>query len=411
MKQRRSQSAGKTPEVVLRVRYKEALALHARGELDRAEALYRSILTQMPASFHALHMLGVLVAQRDDLAQSARLIEQAVRVDGKVAAAHANLGNTLRLMERLDEALACYDRALALQPDNVGALKGRGLIQWRGRRREEALACYEHLLRVEPGYVDGWIMKGAILNDLGRNTEAIASYRKALEFESASDPDKIRYVLAAMGSEPMPSASPVAYVRDLFDKYARRFDAHLVEKLRYRVPELIVAALRPLVRAPASLDVLDLGCGTGLCGALLKPWARSLTGLDLSPRMLDEARAKQVYDELIVGEIAAHLATQRSAFDLIVAADVFIYFGDLSAVFAGAGAAARTGALFAFSTEANVDGAATRLQESLRYAHAPAYLRELAAATGWQVVSIAEHVLREENLQEVAGHVTVLRRA
>ena len=410
---RHLRSKGPAPEGLLQARYREALALHGQGQLDQAEALYRTILAQMPDSFHALHMLGVLVAQRDDLAQSARLIEQAVRVDGTVAAAHANLGNTLRLMERLDEALASYDRALALQPGNVGALKGRGLILWRSRRREEALACYEQLLRIEPRYADGWIMKGAIFNDLGRNAEAIASYRKALELhgDSARDPDKIRYVLAAMGSEPMPAASPVAYVRDLFDKYAHRFDAHPVEKLRYRVPELIVAALRPLVAAQPSLDVLDLGCGTGLCGALLKPWARSLVGVDLSSKMLDEARAKQVYDELVVGEIGAFLATQRAAFDLIVAADVFIYFGDLSQVFAGAGAAARAGALFAFSTEANVDDAATRLQESLRYAHAPAYLRELAAATGWQVVSITEHALREEDRQEVAGHVTVLRRA
>ncbi len=398
----------KVPEAVLQAKYRQALGLHGKGELGAAEALYREILAQMPESFHALHMLGVLVGQRDDLAQSERLIARAVRIDPGMAAAHANLGNTLRLLDRGDEAMASYDCALRLQPDNARALKGRGLILWKRRRLEEALACYEHLLRIEPDYADGWIMKATVLESQGRNDEAIASYRKALEFEDVTDPDKVRYVLAATGSEPMPAASPVRYVRDLFDKYARRFEDHLVTRLNYRGPELLVAQLRPLVSTPR-IDVLDLGCGTGLCGPLLKPWARSLTGLDVSKKMLEEAARKQVYDTLVAGELTAYLATQGACFDLIVAADVFIYIGDLSGVFAGARGALRAGGLFAFSTEVS-EGVDSRLQGSLRYAHSAAYLRRLAAETGWLVESMTRHVLREEDRQGVASNLAVLRR-
>jgi predicted TPR repeat methyltransferase len=362
----------------------------------------------MPKSFHALHMLGVLVGQRDDLAQSALLIAQAVRIDPGAAAAHANLGNTLLRLDRFDDAMASYDRALRLQPDNVRALKGRGLILRRAHRQQEALACYEHLLRLEPDYADGWIMKGAALDDLGRKDEAIASYRKGLEFDQGSNPDKIRYVLASLGAEPMPAAAPVEYVRRLFDKYARRFDAHLVARLNYRVPELLAAQLQPLV-STAQLDVLDLGCGTGLCGVLLRPWSRSLTGLDMSADMLEQARRKQVYDSLVTGEINAYLASQGACFDLIVAADVFIYIGTLSGVFEGAHRALRPAGLFAFSTEASPQ-ADVHLQESLRYAHSETYLRGLAAATDWHVVSMTPQVLREEDRQGVAGHLTVLRR-
>ena len=346
----------------------------------------------MPKSFHALHMLGVLMGQRDDWPQSERLIAQAVRIDPTVAAAHANLGNALRLMERGDEAMASYDRALRLQPDNTRALKGRGLILWKGHRREEALACYEHLLRLEPDYADGWIMKGAALDDLSRNDEAITSYRKALEFDDVANPDKIRYVLASMGSEAVPDASPLEYVRDLFDKYAQRFEDHLVRQLNYRVPELLVAQLRPLLPA-RPVDVLDLGCGTGLCGVLLKPLARSLTGLDVSRKMLEEASGKQIYDTLVAGEIGAHLAQQNGSFDLIVAADVFIYIGELSAVFKGAHRALRPGGLFAFSTEVS-EGAESRLLGSLRYSHSAAYVQRLAAETGWVVESVTRQMLR-----------------
>lgn len=396
------------PEAVLQSRYRQAIALHGKGDADAAEALYRGILAEMPESFHTLHMLGVLLAQRDELDESARLISEAVRIDPSVAAAHANLGNTLRLLDRTDEAMAAYDRALRLQPDNEHALKGRGLILWQTGHREAALACYEHLLSVKPDYADGWIMKAAALNHLGRNDESIACYRKALEFESASDPAKIHYMLAALGAEPPPAASPIEYVRDLFDKYARRFDAHLVNSLHYRGPQLMIEALGACI-ADTPLDIVDLGCGTGLCGPLLKPWARSLAGMDLSPRMVEEARRKGVYDELVAGEIVTWLATQPARFDLLVAADVLIYFGDLTPVFAAAHAAARPGALFGFTTERS-GGDDIVLNSSMRFAHSENYLCRLAEANGWAVVSNAQCELRKENDIGVASTVTILRR-
>ena len=399
----------KVPEAVLQAKYRAGLAAHGKGDMAAAESVYREILAAMPESFHALHMLGVLVAQRDDLEESEQLIAAAVRIDPSVAAAHANLGNTQRLLGRIDEAMQSYDRALRLHPDNARALKGRGLILWKRQRTEESLACYEHLLRVEPRYADGWIMRGAALSRLKRNDESIESYRKALEFGDASNAERIRYVLASMGGAAVPDTSPLQYVRDLFDKYAVRFDDHLVRMLNYRTHEALTEKLRPHIPAHG-VDVLDLGCGTGLCGQLLKPWARSLTGLDLSEKMLDQARQKQVYDELVTGDIASYLGTRSASFDLIVASDVFIYIGDLAPVFAGARGALRPGGLFAFSTEISED-ADIHLMESLRYAHSAPYLQRLAAEGGWSVEDLAREVLRDEDRQGVDGHLVVLRRS
>jgi predicted TPR repeat methyltransferase len=396
------------PESVLRGKYEAALDAHKHGRLDAAEAQYRDILRAMPTSFHALHMLGVLVAQRDDLAQSERLIAEAVRIDPAVAAAHANLGNTLRLLERADDAMASYDRALKLQPTQARALKGRGLILWERGRYEEALACYETLLQVEPGYADGWIMKGSVLRKLGRNDEATASFAKALSFEHVDHPERLRYMLASFGAGDLPAASPVEYIRDLFDTYAHRFDRHLVGNLDYRGPELLVAELAPWL-AGRTVDVLDLGCGTGLCGVLLRPSARTLTGVDLSANMLDEARRKEVYDALVEADIVGYLGARAGFADLVVAADVFIYLGDLAPVFAGAFSALRAGGLFAFSTEI-YEAEDIRLMASLRYAHAPAYLARLAEAGGWRVESVREATLRREEGREVRGQLTVLRR-
>jgi predicted TPR repeat methyltransferase len=356
-------------------------------------------------------MLGVLRGQRDDWAEAERLIASAVAINPDVAAAQANLGNARRLLGRRDEALASYERALRLQPDNVRALKGGGLLLWEKNRPEAALAVYEALLAIEPDYADGWIMRGACQDKLGRHEESAESYGKALEFENVGDPDKVRYVLASMGRGEVPSAAPVDYLHALFDKYARNFDDHLVAHLGYRGPELLMQALAPYLPA-TPLDVLDLGCGTGLCGVLLRPFARRLAGVDLSRAMLAEAGRKQVYDELAQGELTERMTAEAAAFDLIVATDVFIYIGDLAPAFAAARSALRPGGLLAFSTERADDGAGdTTLHRGMRYAHAAAYLQRLAAAGGWQVEAQCDVTLRQEHGEDVAGQVVVLRRA
>jgi predicted TPR repeat methyltransferase len=397
-------------EAVLQDRYRQALGLHRQGELDAAEAIYRLILSAMPESFHALHMLGVLRGQRDDWPESERLLALAVRLDPSVAAAQANLGNAQRLLERRDDALASYDLALRLQPENARALKGRGLILWQRRQDADALGCYELLLRVEPSYGDGWIIKAALLDRLGRTGDAVACYREALASGQLAHPDRIRYLLAAMGdSDALPAAAPLDYVRELYEKYAPGFEAHLVDGLHYRVPGRLMELLRPLL-GEGGLEVLDLGCGTGLCAPLLRPWARTLVGVDASERMLEEARRKEAYDELVEAELTSWLPGRVQAFDLIVAADVFIYFGDLRPVLLAARAALRAGGLFAFSTEASEDGE-IRLGESLRYAHSADYLRRLAAETGFGLESLGEETIREEAGRDVPGHLTVLRRS
>jgi len=142
----------------------------------------------------------------------------------------------------------------------------------------------------------------------------------------------------------------------LFDHYADQFDSHLLEQLNYRAPAVIVAQIAEILEVPAArLDILDAGCGTGLCAPLLRPYARHLTGVDLSPRMLDKARERGGYDELVVAELTAFLAGQQSAYDLIVSADTLVYFGALDAVLHAVTAALRPGGWLAFTAEALVD--------------------------------------------------------
>ena len=385
--------------------HERALALHRGGRLDEAAALYGEVLAGEPAHFGALHLLGVVHGQRGRYAQAVDLIEQAIRVDARVASAHAHLGNAQHALGRFDDALASYDRSLALTPGHRLALLGRGKALCSLRRLTDALASYEAALDVEPQCSESLMNRGDILLAIGRRSEGETSLRRAQA--CGADPERIRFLLASIGSEPMPSVAPAGYLRDLFNDFADRFDGELIGLLRYRVPELL--AQRILRHSPPGwVDILDLGCGTGLCGTLLTRIARRLTGIDLSAAMLAKAHECGVYTELECVGITDYLAKRDREFDWVVAADVLVYFGDLAPVFAGVRRVLRAGGCFVFSVEA-AEQADVELAATRRYRHSRPYLDRLAGEHGFTVDALENHVLRLEAGQAVNGHLACLR--
>ncbi|HEX8915501.1 MAG TPA: methyltransferase, partial [Humisphaera sp.] len=218
--------------------------------------------------------------------------------------------------------------------------------------------------------------------------------------------------LAGLTNLPAPARPAAAGVASLFDRYADDFDKHLRESLDYRAPELVVAAATaalPAGQGP-TLDVLDLGCGTGLCAPLLRPIARSLLGVDLSPAMVAKARGRNLYDRVDVGDLVDVLARHPASFDLLVAADVFVYLGDLAPTFEAAAAALRPGGLLAFTVEAGTGDRYQMDRRSRRYQHAEPYLRHLAAIFGLGVRSLEPGTLRTDAGRPVAGLVAVLNK-
>jgi predicted TPR repeat methyltransferase len=159
-----------------------------------------------------------------------------------------------------------------------------------------------------------------------------------------------------------------------------------------------------------NLDILDLGCGTGLVGSRFRPLARTLTGIDISSNMIEIARQRQIYDHLVCSELIAFLQTQAGNFDLAVAGDVFVYIGDLSAVFGGVRDALRDGGVLGFSVEAS-EAEDFVLRPTRRYAHSETYLRKLAAGHGFALEAIEPHVIRQQGGKDVPGYLATLRRA
>ena len=312
-----------------------------------------------------------------------------------------NLAGTQLKLARPNDALHTADQALAVDVDNGDALFQRGNALAQLGRNEEALAAYERVLEIDPALGAAWSHRGGILRELNRLDEAAACFRRAMAH--GADAELNGYYLAAVGAQASPATAPRQYVQALFDDYAGQFDAHLVGVLKYQAHEVLVRHLAKLGRGPFR-SALDVGCGTGLCGPLVKPMAARLAGVDLSAAMLDKARALGLYDELAQADIVEHLRSTDRRHDLVLAADVFIYVGDLAPVFAALARVIEPGAVFCFSAErASPACQGFELLASLRYAHSEAYVRGLAAQHGYDVLKIVEEPIRKAEHSAIDG--------
>lgn len=380
------------------------LDLYRAGEPEASEALCRELVFAADPPVEALVMAGVFDARRAEYAEAADWFGRAAAADPDRPGTFVNLGQAQDALGLYLEAVTSYRRAIALGAASAHLQVRLGSALQRLGRFDEALEAVDAALALEPDDIDALYERTDLLLALGRDEEAVATLEHART--RGADPQRVDYALAALGRAPTVAASPPDYVRDLFDGYADRFDGHLVGHLRYAVPERIEEALDRLGTG-TGLDVLDAGCGTGLCGAALRRHARRLEGVDLAPRMLEHARRRGCYDVLHCAELAAFARERPQAYDLVVAADVLIYFGDLGPVLEALHTTLRPGGRLLFSIERS-EGEAVVLNRSRRFAHSLDHVR--AAAAGWQVEATEPFVLRRERGADVAGCLVVLRR-
>lgn len=289
---------------------------------------------------------------------------------------------------------------------------------------EAAADLARQTLELAPTFAAAWFLLGEARTAQFRSDEsgpvasehwrdAVAAYENAAE----CDPDDTvgaRLRLAALGVGDPTAAMAPAYVRALFDEYAIRFDRHLVQSLKYRGPALLHDAVRRAcslrLREPAFGLALDLGCGTGLAGEVFRENCRTLHGIDLSPVMIERARRKKLYDELAAGDLVAWLAAKSDgSADLILAADVFVYLGDLAPTLREVARVLGSAGLFAFTVQAHA-GEGIHLGPDLRYAHALSYLGDLARTEGFAIVLSEPVSTREDRGEPVPGRLLVLAR-
>lgn len=424
----------------------QAVERHRAGDVEEARRLYRDVLARQPDQPDALHFLGLIAVRDQDLEGAMALIGRAISIDPGVPGYYVNFGNVLKLLNKPGEAIACYERALALEPDQPEALISLGTLYRSQGKLDEAEERCRRALVLRPDAVEGHYILGATLREAGRPEEAVAELEKALSLNPSYEPahellgrhyhtsghraEAVQvfdrwlahspdhptaiHMRAACGGEDTPERASNGFVRILFDRFATTFDGQLLGRLNYRVPGLIADAILPWLRARGeTLSIIDAGCGTGLCGIALKPFARRLVGVDLSPNMLKEAARRDLYDELTEAELGAYFGAPGVPVDLIVSGDTLNYFGVLGDVLRGMASRLAPGGRLVFTVEAlaeEADGTGFKLNAHGRYSHKRSYVARALEETGLAPLSLEQETLRMEGRKPVAGYLVVAER-
>jgi predicted TPR repeat methyltransferase len=278
----------------------------------------------------------------------------------------------------------------------------------RDRDFAAAAEVLEQALELDPHWAAAWFALGEARQQLGAFEPARAAFAQSLRFD-AEDRQGASLRLAAIDGE-APAALPPAYVARLFDDYAPRFERHLTGELSYRGPQILSDAVEALAPGRHFRRALDLGCGSGLAGVAFRPRVGELAGVDLSTAMVEKARRTGVYDALVVGDVVDFLRSSApGGADLIVAADVFVYLGDLAPAMAAAAVALSAEGVFAFTAEAE-PGEDFGLGETLRFRHSRAYLARTLTASGLRALRLEAASTRREAGSDVAGFLVIAQR-
>jgi predicted TPR repeat methyltransferase len=305
-----------------------------------------------------------------------------------------------------DEAISCFRRAVAFVPDMAEAWNNLGVMQDEFHMDENASNSYKRAIEIQPDYASAHFNLGVSLQKLKRFKEAAEHYNKVLAIKP--DDEAARFMLQCLGTSETPDAAPAQHVRRIFDQCAETFEKVLVEDLEYKTPERLFNHVRPYLNE--DMMILDLGCGTGLGAQFYRPYAKLLTGVDISSKMLQKASEKKIYDELIVFDILQDWEFSQ-AFDLIYSSDVFVYFGNLDPIIRSASSYLVHGGMIAFSVEKLEDSSTEyRLFPSGRYAHAQTYIEKCLKHHGLEPVEENETVIRKQSGDEVKGLLIVARK-
>jgi predicted TPR repeat methyltransferase len=420
--------------------FKKASLAHKEGRLADAEKAYLDILKEEPDSGEALNALGTVFLDQSRPDKARKVFERAANLKPPHLSACYNLGR-LRQMEKdyngaisiykaivkqqprfglawnnlglayreigePDEAISCFRRAVAFVPDLAEAWNNLGVMQDEFHMVENASKSYKKAIEVQPDYASAHFNLGISLQKLKRFNEAADHYNKVLAIKP--DDEAARFMLQSLGTSETPDAAPAQHVRRIFDQCAGTFEKVLVEDLEYKTPEYLFNHVRPYLKE--DMMILDLGCGTGLGAQFYRPYAKLLTGVDISSKMLQKASEKNIYDALIVFDILQDWAFSQ-AFDLIYSSDVFVYFGNLDPIIRSASSYLVHGGIIAFSVEKLEDNSAGyRLSPSGRYAHARTYIEKCLKHHRLELLEANETVIRKQSGDEVKGLLIVAKK-
>lgn len=370
----------------------EAMGLITLRRWEKARVLLEKLLEQQPHNPRALTGMAKVVQEKGDQAQATVYLNRALAC-GPIPATYYLLSVQAYQNEQLEEAFKLLNKAIEGEPGNVDyRMLMASIAQGLG-----TAADVENQLRIvlqqNPDHVPAMAALAGILSPTGRHEEA----KQLAERVLARDPNHVsaKHLYQALCGVTPETTAP-EYVAELFDAYASNFEHHLVEKLGYHVPSYLRQMVQELRPEWKSVSLFDMGCGTGLMAQELKDMTARRVGVDLSPKMIEQAEKKGLYEKAYVGDAVESLKKDPSSYELIIAADVLVYIGALEKLFAAAKSHLAAEGLFMFSIEIGEDNHDYTLRPSGRYAHSARYVERLAAEHGFTIAAKKETPLRRE---------------
>lgn len=379
------------------------------GDLENASLIYRQVIKLAPNHADTLINLAATLQNKKQAKEALKHLQKALEIDPSSTIAYCQMGNVYSEASQPKLALQAYQKALEIDPSSKITHYQMGKLYNDANQPELALQAYHKALELDPIDIDTITQIVKVLNHLGRINEAQEILKIFLK-QQPEDPIA-KHMLASLGGSKIPSRADDQYVKQTFDDFANSFD-NILAKLNYKAPELVSARLKQIFDGKSSkVDILDLGCGTGLCGPLLKSISNRLDGIDLSANMLEKAALRCVYDHLEEVEITHFMENSEQHYNAIVCVDTFVYFGDLSAAFAAANKVLVENGYMIFTLERHShNNQSYQLQKHGRFSHSKNYVRSTLVDKGFSVVSIENIVPRTENGQPVDGALVVAQK-
>lgn len=426
-------------------------AYKAIGKIEKAMQHYRAALRLKSPYPEAYNNLGGLLYKIGHYSEATQALQKAIRMNPTSVESHYNLANCYVQQDKLLEAITHFQEVLKHRPDHLGALHNLGIALCALKRFEEAepllaqviqreptnidalfhlgviyssLAqadkakeCYLNVLAIDPQHANSHHNLATIFLHLHQSDLALKHYKEALRLQPENK--TAQHMIDALSGKTQATGAPFEYTRALFDQYAYSYDSQVKNELKYQVPYLLRTALTPFVTVSEEpWEVLDLGCGTGLCAPFFSDIAGKLTGVDVSLNMTEVARLQGGYHKLYVMDALSFLKQHKSEYNLIISADVFVYFGSLEEIFSECYTSLKPLGYFIFSIETLTNEESEslpshtdfQLRKTGRYAHSSEYIHVLAKKFNYQIILEQNEILRTQDTAPVYGNIYILKK-
>lgn len=382
-------------------------SLKEEGKLEESEKHFISSLKVQrgqPATLTNYGLLKQLLGQLDD---AIALHQEALKFDDKNLVAMYNLAFALSEKGSLDTSLELYKKLMQFTPTNIRAICDISQIFIKQKKYDEALQLLENAKSITTEDEHIHLNMGVIYKLKNQYENAEPCLKETLRINPNNS--TAQYYLSIVTGDTSVQSSPEDYVTDLFDSYAETFDEQLVGELQYKTPTLIGELVNEHISAENKYNILDLGCGTGLAGIHFTDVSEKMVGIDLSPKMLNKAEERNIYDELISIDIEKYFNTHDFKPDIVISADVFVYIGDIDSIFSCISTAMNNGGVFAFSTEDTTDTDSFLLKDSGRFAHSETYITALSNKYNFSIAEQKSTTIRHEAGKPIQGKIYILK--